>query len=108
MAYYLLQVAYTGESCAHQIKDPLNVQDRARAAIESLGGSLECTYYAFGDYDIIQIVQFPDNVSAASLSIAVNAGGAVKAFKTTPLMTVVEGVEAFKKAGTVGYKPPRG
>jgi uncharacterized protein with GYD domain len=106
MAYYMLQVAYTGESWAHQIKNPQNVVDRTRTIIERLGGSFEDTYYAFGDYDLIQIVRFPENVSAASLSMAIAAGGAVKAFKTTPLLTVEEGMEAFRKAGSVEYRPP--
>jgi len=107
MAYYLFQAAYTSESCAHQIKNPQNVVDRTGAVIKRLGGSLECTFYAFGDYDLVQIWQFPDNVSAASVAIAVSAGGAVKASKTTPLITVEEGMEAFKKAGGAGYEPPR-
>ena len=108
MPYYMLQAAYTGESCAHQIRNPQNVVDRTRAVVERLGGRLESTYYAFGDYDLVQIVQFPDNVSAASLAMAVAAGGAVKAFKTTPLMTPEEGMEAFKKAGSAAYQPPTG
>jgi hypothetical protein len=35
----------------------------------------------------------PDNVSAAALSVALTAGGAVKAYETTPLMTPEEGIE---------------
>jgi hypothetical protein len=48
----------------------------------------------------------PDNVSAAGVSIAAAAGGAVKAIKTTPLMTVQESMEAMRKAGQAGYRPP--
>jgi hypothetical protein len=38
--------------------------------------------------------------------MAASAGGAVKATKTTPLMTMEEGIEAMRKAGTAGYRPP--
>ena len=31
----------------------------------------------------------------------------VKAIKTTPLLTLDEGVEAMKKGGKSGYKPPK-
>ena len=41
-------------------------------------------------------------------AIAVCAGGAVKAFKTTPLLSPEEGLEALKKAGSAGYRPPGG
>lgn len=106
MAYYMLQVAYTAESWAAKITNPQSVVDRTRPVIEGIGGTLECTYYAFGEYDLVQIVQLPDNVSAAALSMAASAGVAVKAFKTTPLMTVEEGMEAMKKASGMGYRPP--
>jgi hypothetical protein len=32
---------------------------------------------------------------------------AIKAIKTTPLMSVEEGIAAMKKAAEVGYKPPQ-
>lgn len=63
-------------------------------------------YYAFGDYDIVAIVQFPDNQSAAAFSLAGQAGGAVKAYKTTPLMSIEEGLAAMRQAGGAGYRPP--
>ena len=34
------------------------------------------------------------------------AGGAVRAVKTTPLMTTEEAMEAMRKASGVGYRPP--
>ena len=51
-------------------------------------------------------MQMPDNVSAAAFALAVAAGGAFKSHKTTPLMSMEEGIEAMKKAGGTGYRPP--
>jgi hypothetical protein len=48
----------------------------------------------------------PDNVSAAAFGMAVAAGGACKALKTTPLLTPEEGIAAEKLAVTSGYTPP--
>ena len=62
-------------------------------------------WMSFGDYDIIGIVEMPDNVSAAAFSMAISAGGACKAVKTTPLISTEEGIEAMKKAASCGYKP---
>ena len=50
-------------------------------------------------------MEMPDNVSAAALSLAIGAGGACRSVKTTPLMSIAEGIEAMKKAATCGYKP---
>ncbi|MBN1188859.1 MAG: GYD domain-containing protein [Dehalococcoidales bacterium] len=106
MAYYMLQVAYDSESLAYQIKNPQNVAERTKAVVEKLGGRLECTYYSFGEYDLVQIIECPDNISAASIPIVAASGGAIKAARTTPLLTVEEGMKAFKKAADVTYKPP--
>ena len=108
MAYYLYQVSYTPEAWATQVKKPENRLEAVRPAVEKLGGKIEGAWYAFGEYDFVLITSLPDNVSAASLSIAASAGGAVKAIKTTPLMEINEGMEAVKKASTVGYRPPGG
>jgi hypothetical protein len=47
----------------------------------------------------------PNNASAAAFALAIAAGGACKSVKTTPLLTVEEGMAAMKKAGNSGYKP---
>ena len=49
----------------------------------------------------------PRNVEAAAFSLAATAGGAVKSIKTTPLLTMEEGMEAMKKAASSGYQPPK-
>ena len=108
MPYYLFQAAYTGDSWAAQTRSPQNPVERLRPAIEGLGGKIESFYYAFGEYDIVAIVQCPDNVSAAAMSVMASSGGAVKAIRTTPLMTVEEGLEMMRKAGGAGYRPPGG
>ena len=106
MPHYMLQVAYTPEAWATQVKNPQNRVDAIRPAIERLGGRVETAYYTFGDYDIVVITEFPDNVQAAAFSLAASAGGAVKAFRTTPLLTIEEGLAAVKAAGGAGYRPP--
>ena len=108
MSYYLVQASYTGEAWGAQIKNPQNRIEQLRPVVEGLGGSLDAGYYSFGEYDIIAIIQFPDNASAAAFSLAASAGGAVKALKTTPLMTTEEAMSAMRKAGGAGYRSPGG
>ena len=108
MAYYLIQAAYTGESWGTQIRSPQNLLDRLRPTFEGLGGSIESAFYAFGEYDVVAILQFPDNASAGAFSVAASAGGAVKAIKITPLMTLDEGMDMMRKASGAGYRAPGG
>ena len=106
MPLYMLQVAYTPDSWAKQVKSAENRLEAIRPAVEKLGGQVEGGWYTFGDYDIMALLNMPDNVSAAAFAIAAAAGGACKAVKTTPLMTVEEGMSALRKAGGAGYRPP--
>ena len=106
MARYLFQFAYTSESWATQLQNPQNRVAQVTPFVEKLGGRFEWVYYAFGEYDIVGVVELPDNVSAAAFSMAIAAGGAAKAFKTTPLMTVEEGIQAMGKGAEAGYRPP--
>src|SRR5579864_9030944 len=91
MAQYLIQVAYTPEAWAAMIKKPQNRLDAVAPVAKKLGGKFEQAWMAFGEYDIIGIVEMPDNTDAAAFSIAVAAGGACKAVRTTPLISIEDG-----------------
>ncbi len=108
MPYYLVQAAYTAESWAAQVRAQPDPRDRVGALARAAGGRLDTLYYSFGDYDIVGIGEFPGNEAAAAFSLAASAGGAVRAVRTTPLMTVEEGLSAMRKAAEAGagYRPP--
>ena len=104
MPKFLYQASYTAEGTKGLLKEG---GSKRRAAVEevmkALGGKVEAFYYAFGDPDVFLIVDVPDQASAAALSLAVNASGAVH-LKTTVLMTPEEMDAAAKK--TVSYRAP--
>jgi uncharacterized protein with GYD domain len=108
MPRYLVQAAYTPEAWAALIKQPQNRLEAIGELLRSLGGRFESVYFAFGEYDIVGVAEFPDNASAAAQSMVISAGGSVKAVKTTPLMTMEEGLEAMRKGGAAvaSYHPP--
>ncbi len=106
MPHYLVQVAYTPEAWATMTKNPQDRFELIKPAIQSHGGKLIDSYFSFGDYDVVAIIEMPGNVESAAFAISVAAKGAVKAFKTTPLLTAKEGVAAMKAAGAGAYEPP--
>jgi len=107
MAYFALQAAYAPAGWAALLKDPQHRLEALRPVIERLGGSIVNGWLSFGEYDALVICQLPDNVSAAALSVAISAGGAVKALKMMPLITFEEGLQALRKAKESEYEPPR-
>jgi uncharacterized protein with GYD domain len=104
MSSYLQQVSYTKEAWEALVSNPQNRIEAVRPAIEKLGGKIISAYFAFGEYDVITITEFQNNVDAAAIAMAFAAGGAVRSVKTTPLLTIPEALEALKKASTTGYR----
>jgi uncharacterized protein with GYD domain len=107
MALYLYQASYTAESVAAQIKEP---QDRIKVvtpAIESLGAKILVGGYPFGEYDVLVVLEAPDDTTAASVALAVAAGGAVKSARTTRLLSGQEWIESLRKAQGSQYQPAR-
>jgi uncharacterized protein with GYD domain len=104
MPKYLVQANYVGEGLKGLLKEGGSSR---RAAVEklfgSVGGRIEAFYYAFGDTDLFVIADVPDNVTAAALSLTVNAAGAATA-RITVLLTAEELDAAAKKTAT--YRPP--
>ena len=106
MPHYLIQGTYSLQAWAKLTKNPEDRTAPVRKVIEGLGGKLIALFLAFGEYDVVALVEMPDNVSAAAFSIAGAAGGAIKNVKTTPLMTTEDGIAAMRKAAEAGYRPP--
>jgi uncharacterized protein with GYD domain len=109
MPQYLYQAAYTAESLAAQIKNPQDRVEVNRPLFDAIGGKVIASGYPFGEYDVIVVYEAPDDTAAASIALAVAAGGAVKSAKTTRLLSGQEWIAALKQAQTVSpsYKPQR-
>ena len=104
MPKYLYLGSYTSEGAKGLAKDGGSKRVAAlEEAIKSLGGQMESFHYAFGDWDVVCIADMPNNVNAATASIAIAASGAGH-IKTVVLLTPEEIDEA---AGmSFYYRPP--
>jgi uncharacterized protein with GYD domain len=90
MPNYLAVASYTPEG----LKALLKTGGTARRAavekmLESLDGHLKAFYFAFGENDAYLIIELPNNLAAAAISLAVAAAGAVRT-KTIVLLTPEE------------------
>ncbi|MFE4686705.1 GYD domain-containing protein [Streptomyces sp. NPDC056721] len=64
-----------------------------------IGGQVEAMSFAFGEDDIVLIVDLPDPVSMAAVSLTVKASGALHT-RATPLLTLDEIDEAARRQVT--------
>jgi uncharacterized protein with GYD domain len=104
MPKYLLSASYSAEGSKGLLKDGGTKRvAAARTLVESLGGKLETLYFAFGDTDVVAIVDLPDNAAAAAASLTIAGSGALTG-KMTVLLTPEEIDQAARKSGT--YTPP--
>ncbi len=106
MPKYLYKASYTTDGTKGLLKEGgSSRQAQVEETVQGLGGKLEAFYYAFGEPDVFVIVDVPDAVTAAAISLTVNATGAVTV-STVALMTPQEIDQASKKS--VSYRPPGG
>jgi len=105
MPHYLVHGSASPEYWSALIKNPENRREAVGRMVEANGGKLESFYYAFGEDDFFITLEMPDNVSTSALAMAIAATGAVSV-STTVLITVEEAMEAMRKAGGAGYRPP--
>jgi uncharacterized protein with GYD domain len=106
MAFYLIQVAYRDTAAKSLVIHPQTREDAISKTCRSLGGNLHSFFFAFGEYDVVAIVELPDNAAAAALALGIGSKGVVSKFHTTVLLTAAEGLEAMRKAQKIDYAPP--
>jgi uncharacterized protein with GYD domain len=108
VAHYLIEVGYTPQSWSTQIDKQANVVERITPALDACGAKLQCLYYAFGDVDLVGVIDFPTPEDAAAFALAVGSSGALRLYRTTPLLSIDQGIESLRRAAEVrkAYSPP--
>lgn len=71
-----------------------------------VGGRHDALYYHFGVYDGTLIGEFPDDVSANAVLVAVLGSGPVRSTKSARPFTPKDAVGSFGKAGKILCQPP--
>lgn len=104
MAKYMYTGSYTEQGAKGLLKEGGTAR---RAVVEkmlaSVGGKLESMYFCMGKDDFIVIMDMPDHLAGAAISLTVGASGAVRG-QTTVLMTPEEVDKVVKK--TLAYRAP--
>ena len=106
MPLYLSKFSYTPETWARLVGAPEDRRKAAQQYIEAVGGKLHGFWYAFGAYDGYTLWEAPDNVSMATVALAINSGGARSSLETTVLMTVDETIDALRRVERIKYRAP--
>jgi uncharacterized protein with GYD domain len=63
--------------------------------VEKVGGKLIGGYYTFGEYDVVIVMEAPNDEAVMSLMLKVGSAGNVRT-KTLKAITAEEGIEIIK------------
>ena len=107
MPYYLVQASYKDTAAKALVARPQERSAVVKKMITSLGGKLHSYFLAFGEYDVVAIVELPGNEAAVAMGLASVSGGALSKYNTTVLLSPDEATAAMKRAKKVPYAAPK-
>jgi uncharacterized protein with GYD domain len=107
MALYMYQASYTAKSMAAQLKEPRDPVEAIRPTLEELGARIVVAGFPFGEYDVLVVYEAPDDMTAASVAMAVGAAGEVKSAKTTRVLSGQEWLDSLRKRRVVNTRTAR-
>ncbi|NIM92744.1 MAG: GYD domain-containing protein [Anaerolineales bacterium] len=93
MATYIMLSTLTDEGAKKIRRRPERIKE-VNAEIENLGVKVVAQYATLGQYDFVNIVEAPDNISVARVSAELASRGSVKLI-TLPAIDIDELVNAF-------------
>jgi uncharacterized protein with GYD domain len=104
MPKYLLKANYTLDGMRGVVaKGGTARRAAAQAAAESVGGTIESFFFAFGGTDVYAVGDLPDNEAAAALALTIGCSGGVTV--DTVILLTPEEIDAAA-ARSVQYTPP--
>jgi uncharacterized protein with GYD domain len=107
MTLYMYQASYTARSMAAQLTDPHDPVGAISPVLQELGATIVVAGFPFGEYDVLIVYEAPDDVTAASVAMAVAAAGEVRSAKTTRLLSGREWLESLRKRRIVTTRKAR-
>lgn len=94
MSQYILLINWTQQGIS-KIKESSDRYNSFKTSVEKAGGKLIGGYYTFGEYDVIIIIEAPNDEVVMSLMLKVGSAGNVRT-KTLKAFTAEEGMNIIK------------
>lgn len=77
MATYITLANFT-EQGIHSVKDTTKRATAVQEAAKKFGASMSQIYWTMGAYDLIAVVEAPDDLSASAFSLAIGMAGNIR------------------------------
>jgi uncharacterized protein with GYD domain len=94
LSNYILLIKWTEQGIS-KINESPDRFSSFKAMLEKVGGKLIGGYYTFGEYDVVIIMEAPNDEAVMSLMLKIGSAGNVKT-KTLKAFTAEEGIKIIK------------
>ena len=94
MSHYITLINWT-EQGINRIKDSSDRFSSFKASVEKAGGKLIGGYYTFGEYDVVVVIEAPNDETVMSLILKVGSLGNART-KTLKAFTAEDGIRIIK------------
>ena len=94
MSYYILLIKWTEQGIS-KINESPDRFSSFKAMLEKVGGKLIGGYYTFGEYDVVIVMEAPNDEAVMSLMLKVGSAVNVRT-KTLKAFTAEEGIKIIK------------
>lgn len=104
MIKFLIKANYTptGVAALHRVGGT-NRKQAIDTMVAAMGGTVEVFYYSVSELDVYVIVELPDSITGAAMTLAINASGLVS-ISSTMLLTPEEVDQAARMS--FDYRSP--
>ncbi len=99
MPLYLVRCRYTPKAWQGLVTNPEDRTELAKQVCERFGGKLHNLFFAFGEHDLIEIIEAPDNKTMMAIIMASASSGSLTDVTTTVLVSAAEARDAMAIAG---------
>lgn len=95
MSHYILLINWTEQGISKIKETAADRYSSFKASVEKAGGKLIGGYYTFGEYDMVIIIEAPNDETVMSLLLKVGSAGNART-KTLKAFTAEEGMKIVK------------
>ena len=106
MTKYLVEETFSSQAAAGIMQNPEDRFEVLKPLCEAAGCKLEQFYISGIENKSYLIIESPDLSKIYTIGATFLAGGTASSIKYIPLLTVPEALSLFKKAGSLGFRPP--
>lgn len=102
MPKFVVLASFTSEHWARLLEHPEAAVMGIERAVDAVGAHVDLLHLMLGEHDVLGVIDAPDTLTQAAVSVAMASTGVFRSFTTHELLTVADLPAVVAKANTSG------